>query len=233
MNDSVLSKVRALLATAATTKFPDEAEAFQAKAVLLMQKHSVDQAMLDATDPSRKEAVVAMVLEVPAPFLKARAHLLHVVARNHSCRAVSLFKSKGSKVQQVTVVGHETDVEFVERLFTALLLHANGVMLNTPTPAYQNTKAFRQAFLLEYAGRISERLKAAKSAAIKTHGGTGVALAIQDREGEVAGEFRQRFPNTTQWSTSTRGNAGGRGSNAANSADLGQSQMKGRIAIGG
>ena len=51
----ILDKVRALLAKAESTEFPEEAEAYTAKAQELMARHRIDRAVLGATGRGSEE----------------------------------------------------------------------------------------------------------------------------------------------------------------------------------
>lgn len=234
MDQKILSRVRALLAQAASTTH-DDAEAYQCKAEALMARHAIDQAMLDMADPSKKEEVITRAIVIEGPFHRAKHSLLHVITKHHGCRAVAHPRAKGSKIMQVMVVGHESAVDFCEELFTSLLLHVTNVMLSTPTPPYENTKAFRQAFLLEYCNRINERLETAQATAVKeaeAETGTSVLPMLLDRNAEVETEISKLFPRIRSNHVGSSGRAGGRGTSAANGADLGQRRVKGRMALG-
>ena len=53
-DERILGKIRALLAKAEATEFPDEAEALSARAQELMAKHSIDHALLAAQYGSKE-----------------------------------------------------------------------------------------------------------------------------------------------------------------------------------
>jgi hypothetical protein len=86
----MLDKVRKLLAKAedpACTR--EEAEALTAKAAELIAKYGIDQAMLAAGGTQRPQAVGNRLVELQGPYLREKAHLLHVVAESPCTCSVS------------------------------------------------------------------------------------------------------------------------------------------------
>ncbi|MEV0651100.1 DUF2786 domain-containing protein [Phytomonospora sp. NPDC050363] len=154
----MLSRIRALLAKAESTAFPEEAEALTAKAQELMARHSIDEALLSAgKDPS---APGALRIGVDAPYESPKAMLLNAVADANRCRAV-WSKEFGF----CTIVGFDADLDAVELLYTSLLVQATAAMQRAGDKRHQagasRTKSYRQSFLVAYAIRIGERLTAA------------------------------------------------------------------------
>ncbi|WP_225448735.1 DUF2786 domain-containing protein [Streptacidiphilus sp. P02-A3a] len=195
----MLGRIRALLAKAESTDFPEEAEALTAKAQQLMAQHSIDEALLAAgsgggSDPG------ACRIGIDNPYEAPKAVLLDAVADANRARSV-WSKDLGF----CTVVGFPADLEAVELLYTSLLVQATSAMNGAGArraagrggseervtagrgPAARGggpaadggarTKSFRQSFLVAYAARIRERLAEATAQA------TEEALA-----GERAGE---------------------------------------------
>jgi hypothetical protein len=164
----MLSRIRALLAKAEATGFPEEAEALSAKAQELMARHSIDEALLAARTHA-KDAPGACRIGVEPPYETAKAVLLDAVADANRCRAV-WNESLGFS----TVVGFEPDLEAVELLYTSLLVQATAAMTKAEAAqragGRKRTKSFRQSFLAAYAHRIGDRL----------------ATAAEGAEGEVA-----------------------------------------------
>jgi hypothetical protein len=158
-DERILGKIRALLAKAESTEFPDEAEALSARAQELMAKHSIDHALLAAQSGS-KDRPAARRLPVDSPYESPKATLLHAVAQANRCRSV-WQKAIGMS----TVVGFPSDLDAVELLYTSLLVQANTAMLRegAKKDAYgrSRTRAFRQSFLVAYAYRIGVRLSQA------------------------------------------------------------------------
>lgn len=198
----MLPRIRALLAKAEATGFPEEAEALSAKAQELMARHSIDEALLAAGAPAA-DAPRACRLGVDAPYEEAKAVLLHAVADANRCRAVW-----NEALGFSTVVGFEPDLEVVELLYTSLLVQATTAM--TKAEAAQRakgrnrTKTFRQSFLAAYAHKMGTRLAAAAAAETADAAATRTAITaapllpvLATRDLAVTAHLDQMFPTTT------------------------------------
>lgn len=224
-----LGRVEALLAKAESTEFPDEAEALVAKAQELMARHAIDGAMLAAAGRSRAAAVTVEAVTVTAPYASAKANLLGAVAHANTCRVVMTRSGGGDRTCQV--VGHRDDLDATTTLYAALILHATRVMLATPTPAGDTARRFRHSFLLAFAARIGERLRAARehaAAEARRDGGRGVEIVLRDRAVEVDRAFHAAFPRVRTArasSSSLAGHVSGR--RAADAAAIGSRRLPG------
>ncbi|MGW6914419.1 DUF2786 domain-containing protein [Kitasatospora sp. NPDC054939] len=155
----MLSRIRALLAKAESTEFPEEAEALTAKAQQLMAQHSIDEALLAVGAPAGN-APGALRIGVDNPYEGPKTMLLDAVAAANRCRVV-WAKEFGF----CTVIGFDADLDGVELLYTSLLVQATAAVNREGARQHldgaSRTKAFRQSFLVAYAARIRERLAAA------------------------------------------------------------------------
>ena len=218
----VLEKVRALLAKAESTTFPEEAEALSAKAQELMARHAIDEAMVGAAEGA-DDAPTGVRLPVDDPYAGAKSILLSEVAVSNRCRAVW---SKDLAIS--TVVGYESDLEFVEILYTSLLVQATSAMVaagpQVDRYGRSRTRSFRQSFLLAYAKRIGHRLRAAEAASrASATEQYGVALVpvLADRSAAVTAARDAAFPGAVSRSVSISNAAGwAAGSAAADLASL-------------
>ncbi|MGQ4386489.1 DUF2786 domain-containing protein [Streptomyces sp. SAS_270] len=189
----MLGRIRALLAKAEATGFPEEAEALSAKAQELMARHSIDEALLAARTHA-KDAPGACRIGIDAPYETAKAVLLDAVAGANRCRAVW-----NEALGFSTVVGFEPDLEAVELLYTSLLVQATAAM--TKAEAQQRaggrkrTKTFRQSFLAAYAHRIGDRLAAVAEGQVDVSGGELLPV-LAARDVAVADHMEQMFPDT-------------------------------------
>jgi hypothetical protein len=194
----MLTRIRALLAKAEATGFPEEAEALTAKAQELMARHSVDEALLDARAPA-PDAPGACRIGVEPPYEQAKAVLLDAVAGANHCRAVWNEPFAFS-----TVVGFEADLEVVELLYTSLLVQAQSAMAKAEAAqragGRRRTKTFRQSFLAAYAHRVGARLTAA---AAEAQVGDDLLPVLASREVAVTAATDRMFPRTV--STRLRG----------------------------
>ncbi|BBY44868.1 DUF2786 domain-containing protein [Mycolicibacterium celeriflavum] len=215
-----LERVRALLAKAEATEFPDEAEALSAKAQELMSRYSLQEAVAHH-DSGQVPVAAARRIWIDNPYAAAKASLVQAVGQANRCRVVW-----AQELGFVTVVGSETDLNLVEVLATSLLLQANRAMLAAGRVANNDrqtrTRSFRQSFLVAYAQRIGERLdttSASVTAEINRDGALLPALAATSR---AADELTARlFPSTVARAVSVSNGAGwGAGRAAADRAQL-------------
>ncbi|MEU6853612.1 DUF2786 domain-containing protein [Actinacidiphila alni] len=185
----MLARIRALLAKAESTGFPEEAEALSAKAQHLMTRHSIDEALLTAAAHGTGTGPGARRIGVDRPYEGAKALLLDAVAAANRCESVWSADFGFS-----TVVGYGTDLEAVELLYTSLLVQADHA-LHRGTSRSRN---FRESFLIGYAGRIRERLAAAtEQATAETAAPADLLPVLAAREVDVRDATRRMFPTTT------------------------------------
>ena len=228
VDPKVLAKVRALLAKAESTSFPDEADAFFAKAQELMSRYSLERAVVEALADDGQAAGIGTVIRTAGrriwldnPYLSAKSMLVGVVAEANRCRAVF-----AAGLGVVTVIGEETDTDIVEVLTTSLLVQAGRAMLAAGGQAdrrgQSRTRSFRQAFLVSYAQRIGERLAEAAAGVVEAVGeevGGGRLLPVlAARERAVAERVEELFPRLTSRRVSVSNSAGWTAGRAA--ADL-------------
>ena len=157
-DDKMLIRVRALLAKAESTTFPDEADAYSAKAQQLITQHRIDAALVagEVTDPDAPDAVR---VGIDAPYTEAKSMLLHVVAEASGCAAVWSAEDGFS-----TVFGYAADLDAVQMLYASLLVQGTAAMVREGSARHDSparTKTFRQSFMHAYALRIGTRLRRA------------------------------------------------------------------------
>ncbi|MDY7085983.1 MAG: DUF2786 domain-containing protein, partial [Actinomycetota bacterium] len=159
LDQRILDRVRALLAKAESTDYPDEAETYSAKAQELMTRHRIDHALLAAKSDQR-DAPGTRRIAVDNPYEMPKSLLLQVVAEANGCRAVWM-----KRFGLVSVIGFAADLDATELLFTSLLVQATRAMTGsgskTDGTGRNTTRSFRQSFLTSYASRIGERLSTA------------------------------------------------------------------------
>ncbi|MEU1706046.1 DUF2786 domain-containing protein [Streptomyces sp. NPDC005706] len=219
----MLSRIRALLAKAEATGYPEEAEALSAKAQELMARHSVDEALLAAEAPA-PDAPGACRIGVEPPYEQAKAVLLDAVATANHCRAVW-----NEALCFATVVGFEADLEAVELLHTSLLVQATHAMTKAEAAqragGRKRTKTFRQSFLAAYAHRVGDRLAAVAGTQVTQD----LLPVLATREMAVTDRLEHMFPETT--TTRLRGVSDAAGwTEGARAAD--QAQVRARPRLG-
>ncbi|HEY3143916.1 MAG TPA: DUF2786 domain-containing protein [Acidimicrobiales bacterium] len=189
----ITERVRALLAKAESTTFPDEAEAFTAKAQELISRHAIDLAMLEGSQTSSEVTGRRILLD--DPYSKAKSVLLGVIAQANRCSAVF-----NQGVGFSTIFGSPTDGDAVELLFTSLLTQATAAMTAAGRTGGARTRgrSFRQSFLLAYAGRIGERLAEATAGAVDdavVEHGDNVLPVLASREQAAQDARAEAFPH--------------------------------------
>ena len=220
----MLSRVRALLAKAESTAFPEEAEALSSKAQELMTRHALDHVLVKA-DTSAPDIPSARRLWLDTPYLDAKSLLINVVATANRCRAV--FHSDWGFL---TVVGDEADLDSVELLSTSLLVQATRAMIasgsHTTRVGQSRTRSFRQSFLVAYATRIGERLeKATETTIAETPNSAQLLPVLASHQQKVNTTFETLFPSVKGKSVSVSNHEGwGAGRAAADRALLLNSQ---------
>jgi hypothetical protein len=194
VDEKMLARVRALLAKAEATEFPDEAEALSAKAQALMVRHSLREAVADH-DRGRASVAAARRVWIDNPYVAAKVALVQAVAEANRCRTV-WFKDLGCVVN----VGAVTDLDLVDLLATSLLVQASRAMLvagrRHDIRGQSRMKSFRLSFLVAYATRIGERLAATSSSVTEQLRDDRLlpVLAARNRAADEA--FTRLFPRT-------------------------------------
>lgn len=226
LDPRLLATVRALLAKAESTTFPEEADALTAKAQQLMSRHAIDAAMVDDGAGRRVEPDHRRLVIDP-PYASAKLTVLGGVAGANRCQVV--FSDQDDRAH---LFGFPVDLDVVEVLYTSLLLQATAAMTvagpQKDRSGRTRTRSFRHAFLLAFAARVAERLEEASIRSVNDadadHRGALVPVLAR-RQAAVDGELRRAFPHlrTRRLSVSSpEGVAAGR--TAADRADLGSAR---------
>lgn len=224
-----LARVRALLAKAESTEFEEEAEALSAKAQELITRYALERLVDEVEMASGPVPVAARRLWIDAPYIFPKALLIAAVASANRCESVVAEELGFS-----TVIGEERDLDAVELLATSLLVQANTAMLRSGRHADRGgtsrTTSFRRSFLIAYATRIGERLRAATEDATEQAGRVGELVPVlARREQEVAAARDEMFPHLQQRETSISNGQGWAAGRAA--ADL--ARLDSTVQVGG
>ncbi|MBD0293133.1 MAG: DUF2786 domain-containing protein [Jiangellaceae bacterium] len=228
IDPKLLVKVRALLAKAESTEFPEEAEVLSAKAQELISRYALDRLWLSAEHHAGDPDVATSRMWIDPPYLMAKATLISVVARANRCRTVV-----SDDLGFTTIVGEPGDVQAVELLATSLLVQASGAMLGHGSQmdwsGTSRTRSFRQSFLLSFATRIGERLSAATETATEATGHAGELVPVLQRQAErIDAAFAAMFPDVVRRPASVSNARGWAAGRAA--ADLARLDVRGQVA---
>lgn len=167
-NAAKLDTIRALLAKAEATagEFPAEAETYRAKAMQLLAKYGIDQALLDAEKPV-KPVAGNRVYKVHAPYAKDKATLLGALVKVLGGRAVWMHKPKRVKQSytELHVFATEADLARIDLLYTSLLVQCSNDMMRAAAGSYDAVVAPRRwkaDFLYGFTNMVSFRLDMAE-----------------------------------------------------------------------
>lgn len=201
-------RVRALLAKAESTTFPEEAEALTAKAQELISKYAIDRALLEEGAGGSASAVEGRRILVDDPYASSKAILVSVIARANRCKSVWSGDFCFS-----TVFGHAGDLDDVEMLHASLLTQMTSAMLTAGKTSVQpgRTRSFRASFIVAFAFRIGERLQSASDGAVdearESHGERLLPVLVA-REQAVGAARDEAFPDLKRHTVSTSNAAG-------------------------
>ena len=218
MDERMLKRVRALLAKAESTEFPEEAEALSAKAQELIARHALDALLVHPEHDDQGPAWRRVYLD--DPYVDAKAMILGGVAAANRCTVVY-----SPTFAWCTVFGFAADLDAVELLNASLLAQASRAMVRAGSlvdaRGRSRTRSFRRAFLVGFAERIAQRLRETTQAQVDAIGRGSLLPALAARDERVEALRQQAFPRTVQRPTRIS-NAGGlvAGRAAADVADL-------------
>ncbi|MEH1011797.1 DUF2786 domain-containing protein [Micromonospora sp. CPCC 206060] len=221
----MLDRVRALLAKAESTGFPEEAEALTAKAQELMARYSIDDALL-ATGGPQADQPGGLRLGTDSPYEAAKALLVQQVAEANRCSSVWQ-----ADLGFATVLGYPADLEAVELLYTSLLVQATTAMLRgraerRRTGGGRRTRSYDESFLNAFALRIGERLRHASEQAsrqaVADEGADRLLPVLAARSDAVRDRVDALFPGVRRQRLTIRDDEGWiSGTAAADRAALG------------
>ena len=228
--DSLVAKVRKLLAMAEGTSNPNEADAFSRKAAELIAAHRIDPDRLRAS-AGDELAVVQFPLGRGA-YVRGRLSLLQAVGEAHGCRTVFEVHDRGTVA---FVAGFRSDLDAVELLYHSLHTQASGRMAAERRATPAATQQWRRSFLFGYADQIRRMLQqTADDAVSRVHPSSATLPALRARSKRVDEFSRQQFGRVVAARRPKAATATGwaAGQQAASRADIGRSRLAGVRAIG-
>jgi Protein of unknown function (DUF2786) len=244
MTDTILEKVRKLLATAEDPACTlDEAAAFTDKAAQLIAKYGVDRALLAQTAPET-DPVGDLIIGLHAPYALDKSGLLAGVAGALRCRSVRREHWQGDRRSYTMhLFGFASDLERVDLLYTSLLVQASYGLASAPVPRHENVAAYRRSWLIGFTSAVVGRLRAAESRAAaaaeadaRAEGasvGESVALVLADRSVRVDAAVSEAYPRLRSAGPRLlRGSGASRGYAAGERADLGAGRSVARMRAG-
>ncbi|MER7025474.1 MULTISPECIES: DUF2786 domain-containing protein [Streptomyces] len=234
-----LATIQALLARAEDPATPEaEAELARTRAMEMMAKYGVDEALLSDGQPSR-DAITDRYIDLPNPWSMSRVRLMCFIAGAVGCRAVHLGVHGAGGRRRVHVIGYESDVQRAEILYVSLVLQMLGGLNKQIVPfGVRSARAWRNSWTIGFIERVIERLEAIEEAARAAAGGDTSAtgrsgeLVLADRDAVVQAAYRQEHPNACKSRGSYSGSGYGDGAAAGDRADIGGTRRIGVRAAG-
>lgn len=165
--DGILAKVRKIMDLADGTDVQGEKDAAMAQAAALMARYAIEQHEIEAV---RKQGEPEKIIDYSfvvgprkSPVSKWRAQLAMHVALTHRCR---MYQSscwnydRGAEDYEVHIIGFESDVAFVEMLYTSLALQmdAEHDVAKADKRDWVNGRTFRTNFNAGFAEEAQLRL---------------------------------------------------------------------------
>lgn len=236
--DAKLDTVRKLLNKAERASTEHEAEAFRAKAMELMQRYSIDEALLSADHDTGDK--IGSRRYVIRGWVKPKGEMLAWVGTTFGCQTIKHGNESSIGTAVLTMYGWESDLAMVEVLFTSLEIQAMRALNQAKIEHMRsgstvNTQAYTRSFLVGFASTVARRLEDQRKSVVQEHAGSGAELVLVDRSVAVDVHFKQANPRVRiiQTSTVTAGSGFTSGVTAGQRADLGQGGLNGqRRAVG-
>lgn len=235
-----LDLINKLLAKAANTPYPAEAQAFQEHAERLMIRYGVEKAQLDAERAGSgrvREEIVERKYPLTGVYRRARLDGLVHVAR---CMDTTMtLQSKSATAITLHVVGAQSDVEQLLRLFDSLLQQVNHAMISwwagvsdKSWMTEQEKRTERRQFQLSFFYSVGSRLRT-----VVSEESAGSELVLAGRRQRAEDKARELYPQMVS-GRSRRLAAGSyaaglAGSRAGQTADVFAGKVAGRGAAGG
>ena len=197
MSDKIARQIVALLNKAESTTSEHERDALLEKATQLRLKYLIEDAQLKAHDNTPKEKIVwkDMLAEKHAAFIKAKRELLTGLANLNNCQPLLMGKR-----DYMQIVGHESDIDYVQFLYASLMLQMERAMATDEhnRPTYDSIRSWRTSYAHAWVRRVLQRLQAFKTSSEHAAEAStpGTALVLRDRSTEVAQRVSERYPHT-------------------------------------
>lgn len=185
-NESLLDRINALLVKAQHPSTGQaEADALTAKATFLMEKYSIDAAIL-ATRTKVDNKPTSASIVVTGTYIAANQQMAAHIARAFGahCVFINEWNSDTKDWEDVVkVYGYESDIEMIRLLYTSLTLQCANHVKNIKGEYAGETRSLRRSFIYGFAWQVGQRLlKQRETATVKAEDSTpGAALVLVDR----------------------------------------------------
>ncbi len=198
-----LELITALLAKAENTPYPAEAQTFQEHAERLMVRYGIQQAAIDAEAGKAgrpQETMVEERVELTGAYRVGQSRGFIAIARAFD--TVQILQATASDRKIIYLIGAESDVGAIRRLFSSLLIQLGmamsawwaGYPLKPYLSGHERTlerRQFQLGFLTTVAGRIAALHKQETAA-----GEPGSELVLASRKDRALDHAESLYPVT-------------------------------------
>lgn len=163
--------------------------------------------------------------------------------RGYRNKVVCDAKGKYVRGGYVYLTGFRTDIENLELMLVSLLVQATNEVLSVEVPSWENTKSFRNSFFYGYSHAIGSRLSEVKREVQKEEvvrfqqqQGSDLLPVLASRKAQLDAEIEKKYRGSrgsvSGFNYSRGTNGYGTGRTAAGRADIGNSRIGSRKALG-
>lgn len=235
-NENMLNRIRALLAKAESTSFPEEAETYTAKAMQLMAKYGIEQALLEDSQPQLHKGIVDRIFRLQAPFARDKVMFFNAIVNALGGRAIWLKHSqREAGVQTLHVFASATDMDRIDMMFTSLSLQCTVAMnyaVAASREAQVRPRKFKSDFLFGFTNEVgyrlheAERRAASNAESAAAAQGTTTDLVLLSKKDRVdkALEDAYAYKEAAKDRKRSVGGGYGHGVHAGRNADIGDNK---------
>jgi hypothetical protein len=245
-DNGMLDKVRKLMAQAEDSSVtPAEAEAFMERAIALMAKYGLDEALVNEKRAVR-EVPVTRKMDISGSYSTQKGEMYAWIVQ--AMRGKCVMHHSRKRLTAVTAIGFASDLDRAELVYTSLLLQAATQVAKVKPelnfwgdkPSASATAAYRRSWYRGFSTTVSTRIRLAEEAAVAqaepeaAAQGASMELVLVDRSAQVQNAFEEAFPNLGKpRKVRVDRHAYHQGSAAGERADIGGKRLGGtRIPIG-
>lgn len=246
VTDKFIDQIMKILAKAEGTDNPDEAETFFAAATRLMEKHSINDAMLQAAGKAQQDEIGFITIEFGSTYWAAWKSSSAAIGFAFGFKCLVMQNSKNGSMRWF---GWKRDLANAELIWASLLIQAERASRNFlesyQSPSYLSTsekredrfkakRSFITGFGTQVARRIEEQRKLTKNEAVESDGSGDLLPVLVSREKQLDDYFDEiptQALRRTRLSHNSRGY--GAGMDAGDRADIGNKRVSGQKALRG
>lgn len=240
MNESVLAKIRKILAKAEGTDNEHEAQAFLNKAQELMAYHHVHASDLKEDNANEMVQVKVVVGKKRAVGNIDKVSLFCTLCDLNGCKGYRMPGRWDDELQcsvdYAAGVGRRSDMELVEELFTHLLMQIERDVQHAvkyEKPEWDSAKTYRSNFMQSWVRTVSNRLEeqhAKLETKIRVETSDSLSLVLADKrvmsERALKEQFGVRLVTSTRMSANYSASGRAAGSASGRRADLSGGRTK-------